>query len=151
MPTRVRCQLADAAVRPDRQGDLEELIRFLYGRRMLAHLDTWEQIRHGPEIVRTLRRRSAVYRAMSSETDGPFLFELGFFRIRHGCLEPIADALPDAQPEALARLLSEFLQPGARLHFEYPDGTREAWRAEGEGEVAPLSGAEKKGSTEERV
>lgn len=144
MPTLVRCQLADAAVRSDRQGDLEDLIRFLYGRRTLAHLSTWDQIRHGPEIVHRLRRRSAVYRAMSTETDGPFLFELGFFRIREGHLEPIADALPDAQPEALSRLLSEFLQPGAHLRFEYPDGQQVGWRVEREGEITPLSDGERR-------
>lgn len=133
----IRCWLENARVRPEREQVLRELIDYLYGRRTLAHVDTWDRIRHGEEIIRKLRKKSAAYRAMSTETRGPFLFALGYFRITDGQLEPIPDALPDPAPEKLTRLLSEFLEPGASIHFE-DETCRFGWRIEGEDEIVPL-------------
>lgn len=139
MSEEVRCQLRGAVVQPERQEALQALIDYCYARRTLAHADAWDRIRHGEEIVRTLRRLSAVYRTLSTETRGPLLFELGFFRITDGRLEPVASTLPDPHPKAVALVLSEFLSPGAEVRF----GTGEAaqgWRLRAEGAVRPLAG-----------
>jgi hypothetical protein len=129
-----------ARVRPDRREKLEDLIARLYRRRSHARLSTWDQLRYGPEIADYLRRRSEVYQQIAGEagTEGPLPFALGFFRVTaEGAFEPVADALPDPKPRLLARLLSEFLQPGARLFFG--EGTDETgWAIEGENEIHPL-------------
>lgn len=134
-------RVEQAQVRPDRRDELADLIARLYRRRSHARLSTWDQLRYGPEIADYLRRRSRVYRHIAGEagTEGPLPFALGFFRITdEGALDPVADALPDPQPELLARLLSEFLEPGARLFF----GEGETgWAIEGEGDVRQLEGA----------
>lgn len=139
MPKEVRCRLRRAVVRPERQEDLQALIDYCYARRTLAHADAWDRIRHGAEVVHALRRRSAVYRTLSTEAQGPLLFELGFFRIAGGRLEPIANALPDPHPEAVALVLSEFLKPGAQITLGEGERAQE-WTVEAEGRAVPLPG-----------
>ena len=133
---KVPIRVEDGRVRPDRRDDLEAVIDRLYRRRTLTRLSTWDQLRYGPEIADYIRRRSRVYRQLSGEmgTEGPLPFALGFFRVTSdGLLEPIADTLPDPEPELLVRLLSEFLEAGARLYFGAEEGGT-GWRIEGIGE-----------------
>ncbi len=141
MPEEVRCRLEDAAVRPARAADLQALIDYCYARRTLAHADAWDRIRHGEEVVRKLRQLSAAYRTLSTETSGPLLFEIGYFRIAEGRLEPVARALPDPHPEAVARVLSEFLEPGARIVFGEGEAAR-GWTIEAEGQTTSLANAD---------
>ena len=139
----VPVRVEQARVRPDRREKLQDLIARLYRRRSHARLSTWDQLRYGPEIADYLRRRSKVYRRVAGEpgTEGPLPFALGFFRVTsEGAFEPVADALPDPQPELLARLLSEFLEPGARLFFGEGAGET-GWAVEGEDDVRPLESA----------
>jgi hypothetical protein len=137
VPVRVEA----AQVRAERREELSEIIDRLYRRRSLQRLSTWDQLRYGPEVADYLRRRSRVYRRRSGDagTEGPLPFALGFFRITSGgALDPVADALPDPQPELIVRLLSEFLEPGARLVFG--EGESEiGWVVKGEDELRRLN------------
>jgi hypothetical protein len=124
-------------VRDGGRKELSQIIDRLYRRRSLQRLSTWDQLRYTPEVADYLRRRSEVYRRLSGEagTEGPLPFALGFFRITAGgALDPVADALPDPQPELIARLLSEFLEPGGRLIFGEGDAETR-WIVEGEDEL----------------
>ena len=136
----VPIRLEAAQVRPESREALAAIIDRLYRRRSLQRLSTWDRLRYGPEVADFLRRRSRVYRALSGEagTEGPLPFALGFFRITsEGALQPVANALPDPQPELLCRLLSEFLQPGARLFLG--EGENETvWQIGGEDDVQRL-------------
>ena len=126
-----------AQVRPDRREDLEQIIARLYRRRSLQRLSTWDRLRYGPEIADYLRRRSRVYGQLSGEegSEGPLPFALGYFRVTaEGAVQSTTDALPDPSPKLLVRLLSEFVEPGARLFFG--EGADEAgWVVEGEDAV----------------
>ena len=136
----VPLRLEDAQVQPERRGELEEIIERLYRRRTLRRLSTWDQLRYGPELADFLRRRSRVYRRLGGAPgeEGPLPFALGFFRIAAGGrLDPVADAVPDPQPELIVQLLSEFLEPGARLFFGRGE-SEQGWRIEGEGEISRL-------------
>lgn len=69
------------------------------------------------ELVQALRRVSRVYREFSTKTTGPLPFELGFLRIRNDRLEPISDPLHIENPELFVRMISEFVEPGARIRL----------------------------------
>lgn len=128
-------------MREERREALEQIIDRLYRRRSLRRLSTWDRLRYGPEVADFLRRRSRIYRHLSGEagTEGPLPFALGFFRVTpEGAFQPVASTLPDPQPELLCRLLSEFLEPGARLFFGKREGEA-GWQVDGEGQVRRVS------------
>lgn len=132
--------MVNARVRADRADELEGLIRQLFNRRHHDMIASQDKMWLTVELVQSLRKQSSVYRTMSSKTEGPLLFELGYFRIRDGELETVTDALPEARPEALARVLSEFLEPGAELHFSADDASNKTfgWQIGGIDELTPL-------------
>ncbi len=140
MAVDIRCETVNAQVRPDRVDALEALIRQLFNRRHHDLVASQDKMWMTVELVQSLRKQSSVYRTMSSKTEGPLLFEIGYFRIQDGVLEPISDRLPDARPEAMVRVLSEFLEPGAELHF-HTNGEVFGWTIQGVDDVVPLSGA----------
>lgn len=141
MAEEIRCWLKEAYVRDDRVDALQGLIRQMFNRRHHAYIASSERQWLTVELVQSLREQSEVYRTMSSTTEGPLPFALGYFRIRDDRLELVSDALPGGtQPKVLARLLSEFLEPGAQLIFqrnERPFG----WRLTAEGNIEGLSEA----------
>lgn len=152
----LRCTFEDAVVRPDRLGDLEDLIHKMFVRRHHAKVASGSDQMWGTvELVQALRKASEVYRELSSKMSGPLPFAIGHLRVRDGVLEPVATAPPIDHPEVFVRILSEFLEPGAivRLAASADDahlGSDEsgtpvsdddvpalpaAWRIEGIGEV----------------
>lgn len=134
----VRCTIVNARVRSDRAADLQALIRQLFNRRHHDYIASQEKMWLTVELVQSLREQSAVYRTMSSKTEGPLPFALGYFRVRDDRLELVSDTLPGAQPEVIARLLSEFLEPGAQLVFR--DGEQMlGWTLRGEDEMDPVA------------
>jgi len=134
MATPVRCQVESAHVRADQADALTALIHQLFNRRHLSYIASNERTWLTVELVQSLRRQSTVYQAMSSKTTGPLPFALGYFRVAGGELEPVSNAIPLDDPEVLVRLLSEYIEPGARLVFETDTGT-EAWTIAGKDEV----------------
>ena len=137
MPDSVRCVVRNARVRANQAEALEDLIQQLFAQRSLAHIPAKDRQWITAELVQSLRRQSDVYRAMSSKTDGPLLFEIGYFRIRDGELDLITDELPRADPEKVTRVLSEFLEPGAQLLFVAEESTV-GWTVRGEDDLTPL-------------
>lgn len=136
-----------AQVRPERRAAFEALVHTLFASRRLAYVSPYEQKWMRAELVQDLRRRNAVYRALSTPMTGPLPFALGYLRATpEGVVEPVADRVPDANPEVCARLLSVYLRPGAVLRFApTPDADAEdeaerltapvAFRVAGEDEV----------------
>ena len=141
MLSSVRCVVRNAQVRPDQADALHVLIQQLFAQRSLAHIPPKDRQWITAELVQSLRRQSEVYRSMSTMTEGPLLFEIGYFRLRHGVLDLVTDTLPQAQPEAVTRVLSEFLQPGAQLLFESEE-TAAGWTIQGLDELTALSDEE---------
>lgn len=138
----VRCRIASARVRAEKTEALIRLIHQLFNRRHLSYVATGgERAWLRAELVQSLRRQSEVYRAMSTPTDGPLPFGLGYFRVRDDELEPVSDAIPIDDAEALVRLLSEFLEPGARLYVGTGKAV-EAWHISGVDAVERLNGTE---------
>lgn len=140
MPERYFCRVEEAEVRPDRSDSLRHLIRKLFERRHHPRVGGREKEWLSVELVQSLREESTVYRReLSSKTEGPLPFALGFFRVRDGRLETVSDQLPaNVEAKILAQVLSEFIQPGARLWF-YRDGKGQGWVVRGIGELVPLS------------
>jgi len=129
MPDAYRCIIEHAAVRPDREDDLSELVRTLFSRRNHRYVGGQERMWLEAELVQTVRRASTVYReALSTPTSGPLPFALGYLRLRDGTLETVSETVPATlDPEALVRLLSEFVTPGAVIRF--PDHNQ-TWRVD---------------------
>jgi hypothetical protein len=138
MPDTYRCTLANATVRPDRADDFAELARTLFNRRNHRYVGGQERMWLKAELVQTVRRASRVYReALSTPTGGPLPFALGYLRVRDGQIETISDTLPATlEPRELARLLSEFVEPGATVAF--PE-RGETWTIEGVDAVEPAA------------
>lgn len=132
-------QFEGASVQPERADDLRALIQMLFQRRSLPHLTGWAKTWQVKELVRDLKAASAAYAAASSDdSPAPFPFALAHLRIRNGRLEPIADAVVVEDPALLARILSEFLEPGAEIQFG--TGTEaQRWVVTGTGKVARVS------------
>ncbi len=133
-----RCYLVAARVRADRLARLSELSERLFLRRAFLYLSAADQQWQRPELVQLLRRLSTLYCQCSTPFDGPMLFALGYFRVYDGVLEPVADRIPIDNPELLAWVLSEFLEPGAQVWVEMDAGWC-GWHIEGEGQVHPLA------------
>lgn len=140
MPDRYRCRVADTAVRPERSDTLEALVQKMFERRHHRLIAGREKDWLTVELVQSLREKSRVYREeLSTETEGPLPFALGYFQVRDGTLTLVSDEVPaNVEPRPFVRFLSEFLQPGAR--FWFADGEREeGWKVRGVGTVQALS------------
>ncbi|WP_397547327.1 hypothetical protein ABUL39_02750 [Rhodothermus marinus] len=134
-----RIRLEQARVRIECREALATLIERLFLRRSFLYLTPADQQWQRPELVQLLRRHSRLYRTISTSFDGPLPFALGYFRVSEDELEPIAEAIPVEDPEQLAWLLSEFLEPGACLWVEMDEGWQ-GWQIVGEGQLRSLSG-----------
>lgn len=138
------CRFTDAVVRPDRKDDLEALIQKMFARRHHNRVSAGPsgQMWLTVELVQALRRASAVYREVSTKTTGPLPFEIGFLRIRDGRLEAISDPLKTDGPEVFVRILSEFLEPGAKITLDLAtDGAQAEADAEAKGGTWTVRGA----------
>jgi len=134
-------QFEEAMVQPERAGDLQALIQMLFQRRSLPHLTGWAKTWQVKELVRDLTAASAAYAAAcTDDSPAPFPFALAHLRIRNGRLEPIADAVAVEDPALLARILSEFLRPGAEVQFG-TGAEAQRWTVTGNGEIAPVPAA----------
>lgn len=142
MPDRYRCRVENTAIRPERLDALEDLVRKMFERRHHPRIAGREKQWLTVELVQSLREVSRVYRdELSTKTEGPLPFALGYFRLRGDTLELVSDEVPaNMAPKPFVQLLSEFLQPGARLWFADEDG-EEGWAIRGVGEVLALSEA----------
>jgi hypothetical protein len=140
MSSAVHVQINGARVRPDRVDALSGLIQQLFNRRNLSYIPAKDRTWLTVELIQSLRRQSAVYKALSEKTSGPLPFEMGYLRLNGETVGVISDAIPVDDPEVFVRLLSEFVKPGARLSFTTESGT-ETWRIEGEDEVVRLGAA----------
>lgn len=123
-------------MQPERMDDLQALIQMLFQRRSLPHLTGWGKTWQVKELVRDLKAASTAYAAAcTDDSPAPFPFALAHLRIRDGRLEPIADAVRVEDPALLARILSEFLEPGAAVQFGTgPEAQR--WTVTGRGTIA---------------
>lgn len=137
-----RIRLERACIYADRRAALAALTERLFLRRSFLYLTPADQQWQRPELVQLLRRYSRLYRTISTPFEGPLPFALGYFRVQQDVLEPIAESIPVEDPEQLAWLFSEFLQPGACLWIEEDQGGR-GWYIVGEGQLQPCGGAEK--------
>jgi hypothetical protein len=140
MPDRYRCHVENATVRPDRKDTLEALVRKLFERRHHRLIAGREKEWLTVELIQSLREESQVYReALSTQTDGPLPFALGYFQVRDDTLTLVSDEVPaNVAPKVFVRLLSEFLKPGARLWFRDEEG-EEGWEVRDVGEVVSVT------------
>lgn len=134
-----RILLEQACVRADRQDALATLTERLFLRRSFLYLKPSDQQWLRPELVQLLRRHSQLYRTISTPFNGPLPFALGYFQVREGKLEAVAEAIPLEDPAQVAWLLSEFLKPGARIWVEV-EGRWQGWQIAGEGRLQQLAG-----------
>lgn len=136
----VPCSISNARVRTDKQDDLRDLLRTLFERRnhpMIAGSDKqWMTV----ELIQSLRRKSEVYREhLSGKMSGPLPFALGYLRLHDGAVDFTTDEVPaNVEPEVLACLLSEYLEPGAELSMQW-DGDVQRWRIRDRADVTRLS------------
>jgi len=126
-----------ATVRSGRVDDLKALIRMLFQRRTLPHLKGWAKTWQVKELVRDLRAASVAYDAASSDVPPPAPFALAHLRIRDNRLEPIASHVPINDAELIARILSEFLEPGAILQVG-AGRVAQRWKMKGIDDVVRL-------------
>lgn len=140
MPDRFSCRIENAVVRPEKHEILKGLVRKLFERRHHGRIAGREKDWLTVELVQSLRAESQVYReALSTKTDGPLPFALGYFQVRDNRLRLVSDEIPaNVEPKTFVRFLSEFVQPGGQFWFTGEE-TEEGWRIEGVGEVAPVS------------
>lgn len=139
MENRYRCTVENATVRPGKRDSLDELVRKMFERRHHPRIAGQEKAWLEVELVQTIREVSRVYRdELSTKTEGPVPFALGYFRLHDEQLALVSDEVPaNVAPETLVRLLTEFLEPGAR--FWFGDGPEEeGWEVQGVGEVKAL-------------
>lgn len=142
MPDRYRCRVENTTVRPERRDTLEELVLKMFERRHHRLIAGREKQWLTVELIQSLREASQVYRdELSTETEGPLPFALGYFRLCDDTLELVSDEVPaNVDPETFVRFLSEFLQPGARVWFA-DEAEEEGWVIRGVDEVAALPAA----------
>lgn len=135
----MRCWVETAVVRPERRDDLDDLLRQMFNRRTHEYVGGQGKMWLKVELVQSLRSQSRVYReALSTKTEGPLPFALGYFRLRENAFETVSATVPGSvSPEILVRILSEFLQPGARIWFA-TDTEIEGWTVRGEDDVGML-------------
>lgn len=132
--------LHEARVQAERTDDLDALIRALFARRHLrtAGAGSQQQMWMVAEFVQQLRKRSAVFKRISSKMEGPIPFGLGHCTIKDGALVPVARPLPLHHPEVFARVVSEFVEAGAVCYVDPPDASPHGWRIEGVDALASL-------------
>jgi len=143
MPDRYCCRVENTAVRPERSDMLEDLVYKMFERRHHRLIAGREKDWLTAELIQSLREESQVYRdELSTETQGPLPFALGYFQVHGGTLQLVSDEVPaNVDPKTFVRFLSEFLQPGARLWFADEEG-EEGWAVRGVDEVDALPVAE---------
>ncbi len=136
MPDRYRCRVEDAIVRPEKREALEGLVRKLFERRHHGLIGGREKDWLTVELVQSLRAESQVYQEeLSTKTDGPLPFALGYFQVRGDRLTLVSDEVPaNVPPETFVRFVSEFVQVGATFWFGDEEGDQ-AWTIRGVGEV----------------
>ena len=140
MPTdRMRCRVANARVRTDQRDTLEDLIYKLFERRHHDYVGGQEKDWLTMELVQSLRRESQIYKEeLSTQTDGPLPFALGYFRLHGDDLRLTTDEVPaNVEGRTLVRLFSEFLAPGARFWFGGEEGN--GWEIRGADDLVSLS------------
>jgi len=139
MAERIRCRVHNLAVRPEHRETLEDVLFTLFERRHHNFVAGQEKKWLTVELVQALRRKSRVYRnALSTETDGPLPFALGYFRLQEDQLRLTTERIPaNESPKELVRLLSEFVEPGACLWFGTEEGGT-GWEIRGEDDLVPL-------------
>lgn len=132
--------LHNALVRTDRSDDLDALIRALFARRHLrsAGAGSQQQMWMVAEFVQQLRKRSAVFKRISSKMEGPIPFGLGHCTVKDGALVPVARPLPLHHPEVFARVVSEFVEAGAVCYVTPPDASPHGWRIDDVDTLTPL-------------
>ena len=139
MSDRIACRADDVRVREEHRERVEDLVYKMFERRNHRYVGGQEQDWLTVELVQSLRRESRVYREeLSSKTDGPLPFALGYFKLRDGNLSLTTDKVPaNVRPETFVRFLSEFVEPGAKLWFGSGD-EREGWKIQGVDDVVPM-------------
>ncbi len=143
MPDRIACHVEHGEVRPEHHETVEDLVYKLFERRHHRYVGGQEQDWLTVELIQSLRRESKVYREeLSTKTDGPLPFALGYFQLREGALTLTTDEVPaNVAPRTLVRFLSEFVKPGARFWFGGV-AEREGWEIRGVDEIVPVDPAE---------
>jgi hypothetical protein len=143
MPDRIVCRAENVEVRPEHRETVEDLVYKLFERRHHSYVGGQEKDWLTVELVQSLRRESAVYREeLSTKTDGPLPFALGYFKLRDDTLTLTTDEVPaNVPPRTFVRFLSEFVEPGARFWFGSGD-EREGWAVRGVDEVEPFDPAQ---------
>lgn len=133
-----------ASVRTDRADELDELIRSLFTRRHLrtAGAGSQQQMWMVAEFVQQLRKRSAVFKRISSKMEGPIPFGLGHCTVKDGTLVPVARPLPLHHPEVFARVVSEFVEAGAICRVAPPDTPSHGWRIDGVDALTALNASD---------
>ncbi len=132
--------LRDALVRPDRANDLEEMVRSLFARRHLRTLgNSQEKMWMVAEFVQRMRGWSVAFQGLSTKMEGPIPFGLGHCTIKDGRLVAVANPIPMHHPEAFARVVSEFVQPGALCGVQATDSSAAyGWRLTAVDAIEPL-------------
>ncbi len=143
MPDRIACRAENVVVRGEHRETVKDLVYKMFERRHHSYVGGQEQDWLTVELIQSLRRESEVYREkLSTKTDGPLPFALGYFQLRDGMLRLTTNEVPaNVAPKTLVRFLSEFVEPGARFWFgagEKQDG----WEVRGVDEVALLDSTE---------
>jgi hypothetical protein len=143
MPDRIACRVQNVGVRPEHRETVEDLVYKMFERRHHSYVGGQEKDWLTVELVQSLRRESEVYREeLSTKTNGPLPFALGYFKLQDGALTLTTDQVPaNVSPRTFVRFLSEFVEPGARFWFGRGED-REGWTVHGVDEVASLDPAE---------
>lgn len=143
MPDRIACRAENVKVRTKHRETVEDLVYKLFERRHHSYVGGQEQDWLTVELIQSLRRESEVYREeLSTKTDGPLPFALGYFKLQDGTLTLTSDQVPaNVAPRTFVRFLSEFVEPGARFWFGRGED-REGWGVEGVDDVVGLDPAE---------
>lgn len=139
MSNRICCRVENVVVPAEHRKTLEDLIFKLFERRHHNYVAGQEHDWLTVELVQSLRRESELYRQeLSTKTSGPLPFALGFFRFRDDALELTTDKIPgNVDPKTLVRLLSEFVEPGARFWFGAPESAS-GWEVRGTDNLIPM-------------
>ncbi len=143
MTDRIACQAEHVEVRAEHRETVEDLVYKMFERRHHSYVGGQEQDWLTVELIQSLRRESEVYREkLSTKTDGPLPFALGYFKLRDGVLTLTTDEIPaNVAPRTFVRFLSEFVEPGARFWFG-TGAERKGWAVYGVDDVRTFDPAE---------
>lgn len=139
MPDRIACCVENVSVRTEHREAVEDVLYKMFERRHHGYVAGREHEWLTVELIQGLRQKSTVYReALSTATSGPLPFALGYFQVEDGDLELTTDKVPaNVPPKTVVRLLSEFVEPGARFWFGSGDEI-EGWEVRGTDDLVPL-------------